>query len=297
MWLRCSEPSGANCRKEDLGGILALVMCKSSYTNMIPTRKVAVMRYQGIIVSVLCVGLLLTSCHQAAQVDKGPRLGRGVSVNCSMRQMPVSEKLDGPGHVLACLVWAERLREDVSAMDDVRKKGHSEDEQGKGISWDTSVGTTGAEFVLTQDTAEPPILIVMRGYSKGGSWGVQHSFLSREGPHILKARTELARGDEVWATYKVTAEPFTESFVLAGKEQGLEAGRVLLADFASEPVRVRQLDIGDRELAEARDALADDPRTLEDVQRQLRSTLRQLLNHNRTVREFVGDALALPSTP
>ena len=26
--------------KEYLGGILALVMCKSSYTNMIPTRKV-----------------------------------------------------------------------------------------------------------------------------------------------------------------------------------------------------------------------------------------------------------------
>ena len=53
----------------------------------------------------------------------------------------------------------------------------SEDEQGKGISWDTSVGTMGAEFVLTQNTAEPPILIVMRGYSKGGSWGVRFSFL------------------------------------------------------------------------------------------------------------------------
>ena len=85
--------------------------------------------------------------------------------------------------------------------------------------------------------------------------------------------------------------------MLAGKQQALDAGRVLLVDFASEPVRVRQLDIGDRELAEARDALADAPIDGNDVQRQLRSSLRQLANHNETVREFVGDALALPSTP
>ena len=40
--------------------------------------------------------------------------------------------------------------------------------------------------------------------------------------------------------------------MLAGKEQGLDAGRVLLADFASEPVRVQQIEIGGPELAEAR---------------------------------------------
>ena len=144
---------------------------------------------------------------------------------------------------------------------------------------------------MIKSADEAPILIVMRGYSKGGSWGVQRSSSPRE-----KDRIELTRGDEVWAAYEVTAEPFTESVMLAGKEQGLDAGRVLLADFASESVRVQQIEGGDPELAEARDALADDPVTYKEVQRQLRSTLRQLANHNETVREFVGDALALRST-
>ena len=107
---------------------------------------------------------------------------------------------------------------------------------------------------MFKTTDMPPILIVMRGY--GGSWGFQRSSSPREGL-FPEDRIELTRGDEIGAAYEVTAEPFTESFMLAGKEQGLDAGRVLLADFASEPVRVRQLDIGDRELAEARDALAD----------------------------------------
>ena len=210
--------------------------------------------------------------------------------------MPVSRQLDGPGHVLACLVWAERLRENVSEMESVREKGYSEDEQGKGISWDTSVGTMGAEFVLTENTAEPAILIVMRGYSKGRSWGSRFSYSPREGPEIAKGKIELTRGDQVWAAYEATAEPFTESFMLDGKELGLDAGRVVLADFAGDSVRVQQIEIGGPEVAEAREALADDPVSSKEVERQLQTTLRQLANQNETVRAFVGDALEFPST-
>ena len=84
--------------------------------------------------------------------------------------------------------------------------------------------------------------------------------------------------------------------MLDGTEQGLDAGRVVLADFASEPVRVQQIEIGGPEVAEAREALADDPVSSKEVQRQLQKTLRQLANQNETVREFVGDALESPST-
>ena len=234
------------------------------------------MRFRAIIVA-SCVGLLLTSCRQAAEVDSGPHLGRGVSVHSWVRQMLVSEQLDGPGHVLACLVWATREREDLSEVPDPMQ------------------GPRPSEGPLFKSADEAPILIVMRGYPERASWGHQTSPPPPEGP-VLRHRTELLRGDEVWAAYEVTAEPFTESFILAGKQQGLDAGRILLADFASEPVRVQQVEVGGRELAEARDALADDPLTGKEVGRQLRYTLRQLANRNETIREFVGDALALPST-
>ena len=75
------------------------------------------MHYRGILV-VFCVGLLLASCRETTQVGQGPRFGRGVSVECRMRLMPVSEQLDGPDHVLACLVWVTRENEDLSGMRD-----------------------------------------------------------------------------------------------------------------------------------------------------------------------------------
>ena len=84
--------------------------------------------------------------------------------------------------------------------------------------------------------------------------------------------------------------------MLAGEEQRLDAGRVLLVDFASAPLRVQHIEFEGPELAAARDALADDPVTLKEVQRQLQSTLRQLANQNEAVREFVGDAMESPST-
>jgi hypothetical protein len=59
---------------------------------------------------------------------------------------------------------------------------------------------------------------------------------------------------------------------------------------------VQQIEIGGPEVAEAREALADDPVSWKEVERQLQTTLRQLTNQNETVREFVGDALESPST-
>ena len=250
----------------------------------------------GILAAAVVSVALWLPIRRMTEAEQGLRLGRGVSVHLRVRQMPVSRQLDGPGHVLACLVWAERLRENVSEMESVREKGYSEDEQGKGISWDTSVGTMGAEFALTENTAEPAILIVMRGHSKGRSWGGRFLYSPREGPEIAKGKIELIRGDEVWAAYEATAEPFTESFMLDGKELGLDAGRVVLADFAGDSVRVQQIEIGGPEVAEAREALADDPVSSKEVERQLQTTVRQLTKKNETVREFVGDALESPST-
>jgi len=78
--------------------------------------------------------------------------------------------------------------------------------------------------------------------------------------------------------------------MLAGKRQSLDAGCVLLADFASEPVRVQQIDVGRPELAEARDALSGNVVPTKQVRRQLQSIVRGLAKRDETVREFVGDA-------
>jgi hypothetical protein len=74
----------------------------------------------------------------------------------------------------------------------------------------------------------------------------------------------------------------------------LDAGRVLLVDFGREPAGVQQIDVLGQELAEARDALEDDPVTFEESRRQLQEVIEGLTARNETVRVFVGDARDSP---
>ncbi|MHB9082078.1 MAG: hypothetical protein ACYC3X_31835 [Pirellulaceae bacterium] len=243
-----------------------------------------------LLIAALCIGFLLRSYRLADNAESGPRLGCGKSVSVRVGQSHISEQPRGAGDIFACLVWAERLREDLSEIQrprvGIKRVG-------------SKVYPANAEDLISLKTAaELPLLVVGRVDPKWSSYGEQYfsTWSSPQGGYILMDRTELGRGGEVWATYEATAEPFTESFMLDGNKRRLDAGRVFLADFTSQPVRVQQLDIGDQQLAEARDALTGNTAFLKQERRYLQLTLRQLADHNATVRQFVGGALVVPST-
>lgn len=242
--------------------------------------------------------LLLASCHRVAQVEEGTRLGRGRSVHVEVRESFVSQGCDAPEQVLACLIWAKRTREDLDAREEALRTGFVR-EGDKTISpgikkvGDKWVRSNVEDLVPTIAVVEPPILIVVRRNSRAGfSRGVRTSFPQlSEDSCVLQMKTELLHGEHVWASYEAAAEPFSESLVIDGKERRLDAGRVFLADFASQLVGVRRVDGGTRVLEEACESLASDPVPDQQQRECLQSTLRRLAARDETIRQFVGGAL------
>lgn len=213
-------------------------------------------------------------------------IGQGVSVDVRARQQPISESFDEPSEVFAALIWTDWWRANLNG---------TQDPAGPQIG-SASYPPGAGDSRIPDAVPMPPILVVVRGYPKWGSHGVRYEPSLTENSYVHKAAIKLCRDDNVWASYEAKAEPFTESFVLAGQEQHLAAGRLLLVDFAREPVQVHQIANLGSELAAARDALSQNPLPPKEERGRLQAVVRQLAKQNKMVRDFLGDALDSSTT-
>ena len=234
---------------------------------------------RGVIIA-FCSCFLFASCRRADEVEDLPRVGQGVSVDVRAHQQPISEPFDEPSEVFTAIIWTDWWRENLNGTQDPAEP------QIGGASYPPGAGDSR----IPDGVPMPPILVVVRGYPKWGSHGVRYEPSITDNGYVHEAAIKLCRDDHVWATYEAKAEPFTESFVLAGKEQYLDDGRLLLVDFASDPVHVHQIANMGAELAAARDTLSEDPLPPKEERRRLQEVVRRLARQDETVRDFLRDA-------
>ena len=127
--------------------------------------------------------------------------------------------------------------------------------------------------------AAPPIVLflIVKVDSSWGGYGSKRPLHS-----VDRDRVELSKNGEVWATYNVNREPFTESVTIGSIEYGMDSGRVFLVDFTTQPNQVKQVKTDVQAFARQADF-----ESREEQRLRLKSILEALATQNLTIRQFV----------